>query len=332
MKKIILFLLIVTLEFILPLNNVANNFIKLRIVGSNTLYPFSSLIAENFGVSSIFQTPIIESTGTGGGINLFCRNYNRNTPSIASATRKMTLNEKKFCKKNKITPIEILLGYNGIVISGSKNSKPLKLKSDHLFKALASHVLKEGKVIINPYTHWNDIDEKLPKSLIKILGPPSTSGIYDTIIKLVIQPFCSKKLNMKGNCGNLRNDGAYKAANDHGNIIAKKLNIDHKSIGIFGYNFLQSNKDLLWGASINNIKPTIKNIATDKYFLSHPFYLYIKKEHLNKVLSIIPFTEFFLNENISGEYTLIANKGLIPLDLYTRQIQNKYLKANKKTN
>ncbi|MCP4922971.1 MAG: phosphate ABC transporter substrate-binding protein [bacterium] len=325
MRRFISFLSFSVFVLVFSWDAFAQNPPRLRIVGSTTMYPFSSFVAEHFGVFSDFRTPIVEATGTGGGINLFCTGTTINTPSIANAARPMTLNEEAFCLKNQVTPIEIVIGYDGIVISGSKESKPLKLKKDHLFQALASHILKNGSPILNPHKYWSDIDKSLPRRPIKVLGPPATSGTYDVFIELAIQPFCSKEPALQKQCGSLRTDGAYKAASEHGNVIAQKLLIDPETVGIFGYTFLDANQDRLWGASIDGVGPTTKSIADSLYPLSHPFYLYLKKEHLILVASMTPFAELFLDEDMSGPYTALSDKGLIPLDPPTRQIQRDYL-------
>ncbi|XP_022778541.1 uncharacterized protein LOC111320117, partial [Stylophora pistillata] len=221
-----------------------------------------------------------------------------------------------------------MIGYDGIVISGSKESKPLHLKANHLFQALSVYILKNGQLIQNPYQYWSDIDKTLPKKPIKVLGPPATSGTYDVFIELAIRPFCPKNSRFKKYCGHLRTDGAYKAASEHGNVIAQKLLIDPETIGVFGYTFLDANQERLWGAPINGIEPTTESIATDQYPLAHPFYLYLKKEHLTSVPSIAPFAKVFLDEEISGPYTALADKGLIPLNPKTRQRQKDILAKN----
>lgn len=316
------FLLFFVLFFSLYTSNiVAKVYPQLRIIGSTTMQPFIACVSEYFNIFSIFPTPIVDSIGTGGGINLFCKGIEKYTPSIVSTSRIMTKSEKKFCSLNQVTPIEIIVGHNGIVISGSQKSKPLRLESNDLFRALSAYVIISNKLVLNPYQYWNEINSDLPKRSIKVLGPSVTSGIYDVFINLAIRPFCENNLVFKKYCGLIRSDWVYKAVSDHGNVVVQKLLIDSDAVGLFGYSFLDINKDLLWAASISNILPTLKSIANANYPLSHSFYLYLKKEHLKYIPGILLFIDLFLDHNMSGPFSVLEGNGLISLDPKTRFLQ-----------
>ena len=300
---------------------------KLYIVGSTSLYPFSSIVAEYFNIFSFFPSPIIENIGTGAGVNLFCKSYLNNTPSVVNASRKMNFNEKLFCLSNNVTPIEFFVGYNSFVISGSKKKVSLDLKSFHIFQALSKYILFNGNLIKNPYNFWNEIDSSLPKRPIKFLGPPLTSGIYDIFLDLAIKPFCNKK-DFNNFCGLLRSDGLYRATSEDGNVVTQKLLTNTDLVGILNYSFFDANRKLLWAASVNGISPTMISISNGDYPFAHSLYLYLKKEHIGLIPGVVTFLSLFLDNCISGSVSLLNKKGFISIDLMLRNLQKKYLLLN----
>ena len=306
------------------LNSHNNSGYSLRIIGSSTVYPFASLMAEQLRIISKFKSPIIESTGTGNGLNIFCNNQSTKHIVIATASRPISTKEQHYCNNNDIMPIEIVIGYDGIVVGGSNKSAKFSFRKKDLFKALSAQILVQGKIINNPYKYWNEVNTDFPKKKIQILGPSPASGLYNIFIDLAIKPYCNNNHLLNNVCGNLRKDGSYKYISESGNIIIQKLILNPNQIGIFGYNYFLNNKNLLWSASINNYYPSISTIINAEYPLAHPLYIYIRRRHIGATpIKII--TKFFLSEETSGTYTTLTNNGLIPLDFPTRQLQKQYL-------
>ena len=303
---------------------------KLYIVGSTSLYPFSSTVAEYFNIFSFFSSPIVENVGTGAGFNLFCKSYSSSAPSIVNASRKMNFNEKLFCFSNDITPIEFFIGHNSFIISGSKKKIPLDLKSAHIFQALSKYILFNGSLVKNPYNFWDEIDSSLPKRPIKFLGPPLTSGIYDIFVDLAIKPFCKRTdlLFFNNFCGLLRSDGLYKTTSEDGNVIVQKMLVNTDLVGVLSYSFFDVNRKFLWAASINGIRPTIMSISDGTYPFVHSLYLYLKKEHVGLIPGVITFMTLFLDDCISGPVSLLNKKGFLPISLTLRNLQKKYLLLN----
>ena len=282
------------------------------------------MAAEEFGKNNSYKTPIIESTGTGGGFKLFCKGIGDKHPDISNASRAIKSSEKKLCKKNGITDIgEIKIGYDGIVIANSKKSKKYKLTRQQIFLALARYVPKNGQVVENPYKKWSDIDKSLPGHTISVYGPPPTSGTRDAFVELVLQKSCMKlpeflakypnKKTRKKVCSAVREDGAYIDAGENDNFVVHKLNLNKKSLGIFGYSFLENNSDIVQGAIVNNYKPTFENISAGKYPISRSLFVYVKKQHYNIVKSLKAFITELVSDDAIGEDGYLTYKGLIPL-------------------
>jgi len=178
---------------ILALSSVAEARDQIQIVGSSTVFPFATVVAENFGKSSGFKTPVIESTGSGGGLKLFCQGIGTQHPDITNASRRIKKSEVELCAKNGVTDItEIKIGYDGIVVANSKKSDKLTLTRQQIFMALAKEVPVDGKMVANPYKKWSDIDASLPNAAIEVLGPPPTSGTRDAFVELVMREGAKK--------------------------------------------------------------------------------------------------------------------------------------------
>ncbi|MEQ1789405.1 MAG: PstS family phosphate ABC transporter substrate-binding protein [Rickettsiales bacterium] len=298
---------------------------QIRAVGSSTVYPFISVAAEQFGQGGKFKTPIIESTGTGGGFKLFCSGVGDNTPDINNASRPITDSEKELCKKNGVTKIvEIPIGYDGIVIANSKNSPYFDLSKKQIFLALARQLPdKNGKLATNHYKKWNEIDPKLPAEDIAVYGPPPTSGTRDAFVELAMEEGCKEvpefakaypsEKEAKKACGLLREDGGYIEAGEDDNLIVQKLVSNKSALGIFGYSFLEENGNKVQGSTIDGIAPTIKNIEDDKYKLSRSLYIYVKADHLGKTAGISEFTNEIVSEGAIGDDGYITSRGLLQL-------------------
>jgi len=297
-------------------------------VGSSTVYPFSTVVAERFGKNTDFKTPKIEATGTGGGMKLFCASNAIDTPDLSNASRRMKKSEFDMCVKNGVTSItEVLLGYDGIVIANSKQNKAMKITRKELFLALAKEVPSQDgseKLVANPYKLWSDINPALPANKIEVLGPPPTSGTRDAFAELVLEAGCKKypwikaikkqnKSKYKAICHSVREDHTYIEAGENDNLIVQKLAANPKAFGIFGFSFLDQNSDKLQGSIIDGESPTFEAIADGSYPVSRPLYFYVKNAHVGKVPGILEFLKEFTSEAAMGEEGYLTDKGLIPL-------------------
>ena len=308
---------------------------QLKIVGSSTVYPFSSLVAEEFGATGKFSTPVVESNGSGGGIKLFCSGIDANTPDIANASRQMKASELKMCEENGVKDItEALIGFDGIAIAQSSKVQGFNVTKEQLALALAAQVPDAlGKTLIaNPYKKWSDIDVSLPNREIVVYGPPKSSGTRDSLEELVLQVVFEKKaaytdLFKKDEVANkkykayseIRTDGAYVESGENDNLIVQRLTKNEAAIGIFGYSFLAENKDKVVAISIDNIFPTVETIANSSYPVARSMYFYIKNQHSKDVPALREFTKLFMSEKMIGEDGVLTEIGLIPLALDVRE-------------
>ena len=299
----------------------------ISIVGSSTVYPFSTVVAERFGRSTTFATPKVEATGTGGGIKLLCSGLGADTPDIANASRAIKPSEIELCRSNGINDlIEVMIGYDGIVLANSISAPKYQLTRKEIFLALAKVVpAPTGKELIpNPYSSWNEINPALPKTKIEVLGPPPTSGTRDAFVELAMEGGCSKftqiyslkktdKETFKAICHGIREDGAYVEAGENDNLIVQKLSANAKALGIFGYSFLEQNEDKVQGSIIEGQEPTFDAIAEGDYAISRSLYFYVKKDHIGVIPGIKEFLEEFVSEKAMGEDGYLADKGMIPM-------------------
>lgn len=299
---------------------------QIRIVGSSTVYPFTTAVAESFGKRTGMKTPIVESTGTGGGMKLFCAGLGYNAPDFTNASRRMKKNEFESCVKNGVTEvIEIQVGFDGLSIATSKEGPNFNLTKKQLFLALAREVPgPDGALIPNPYTMWNEIDPSLPAQRIEVLGPPPTSGTRDSFVELVMEKgaesFDSLKALKQSNAKafekvwkSIREDGAYVEAGENDNLIVQKLAANPQALGIFGFSFLEENGGLLRSVPIDGIAPSFETIADGSYKVSRLLYIYTKKAHVNMVPGMAEFISEYVSEKAMGEDGYLADKGLIPM-------------------
>jgi phosphate transport system substrate-binding protein len=306
----------------------------ISMVGSSTVYPFSTAVAEQFGKTTKFKTPKIESTGTGGGMKLFCSGVGVDTPDLTNASRRMKKSEMETCQKNGVNEVtEIKVGYDGIVVANSKKAKAMQLTREELFLALAKEVPSpEGgdKLVANPYKTWKDINKNLPADKIEVLGPPPTCGTRDAFVELVMDEGCAAfdaikalketdKKKFKSVCQTVREDGAYIEAGENDNLIVQKLEANPKSLGIFGFSFLDQNADKIQGATIDGQEPTFDNIAAGKYVVSRPLYIYAKNAHVGIIPGIKEYLAEYTSDRAWGENGYLADKGLIPAPKEERQ-------------
>ena len=302
---------------------------QIKIVGSSTVYPFSSSVAEEFGATTSFPTPVVESTGTGGGMKLFCSGIEINTPDIANASRRMKTSEFEQCQQNGVTNIsEALIGFDGIAIAQSSKNSLFNISKEQLALAVAQLVpSKDGKTLIsNPYKKWSDIDKTLPSREIIVYGPPKSSGTRDSFEELILQDVfknvsaytafykqdevANKKFK---EYKDIRTDGAYIESGENDNLIVQKLTKNEVAIGIFGYSFLESNKDKVTALEIDSILPTAQTISDGKYPVARSMYFYIKNQHSKDVPALKEFTNLFMSEKMLADDGILSELGLISL-------------------
>ena len=334
------------------------------VVGSSTVYPFATVVAERFGKSTGTATPKIESTGSGGGMKLFCSGVGTKHPDVTNASRRMKLSEYELCQENGVTEIiEVLIGYDGIVVANSKAAKPMTLTRKDLFLALAIQVPgPDGKLITNPNKTWKDVNSALPNTKIEVLGPPPTSGTRDAFSELAMEGGAKKfadlkalrkskdadeikalmaKLGIPESAFNkkgkkvfkavahaIREDGHYIEAGENDNLIVQKLEANPNALGIFGFSFLDQNSDKVQGSIVEDVSPEFETIANKSYPISRPLYFYVKKAHMGVVPGIEGYLAEFSSEKAWGEEGYLADKGMIPMPAelraqYATAIKNK---------
>jgi phosphate transport system substrate-binding protein len=304
---------------------------QIRIVGSSTVFPFSTAVAEQFGKSGGFKTPVVESTGSGGGIKLFCAGMGEAHPDITNSSRRIKASEVEQCAKNGVTDVvEVKIGFDGIVVARSKQAERMKLSREQIFRALAKQVPVDGQLVPNPYKTWKDIDATLPAIKIEVLGPPPTSGTRDAFVELAMEGG-AKKIPMLADLAKanekdfqkvahaLREDGAYIEAGENDNLIVQKLVSNPNALGVFGYSFLDQNSDKVAGSTVDGNEPSFDNIAQGKYSVSRSMYFYVKKGHVGVVPGIAEYIAEFTSDRASGDEGYLADKGLIPLPKAERE-------------
>lgn len=300
----------------------------ISVVGSSTVYPFTTTVAEQFGKAGKFKTPKVESTGTGGGIKLFCGGVGVQHPDIANASRAIKPAEVDACSKAGVKDIiELKVGYDGIVVASSLKGKPYKLTRKDIYLALAKQVPDPANpttLVANPYKTWNQVNSSLPADKIEVLGPPPTSGTRDAFVELVMESGCSNfpwikslkdvdEARFKKVCDSIREDGAYVEAGENDNLIVQKLGANPRALGIFGYSFLEENVSQLQGATVDAVAPTFDNIASSKYPVSRPLFIYVKKAHLGVIPGLREFVTEYVSDRSMGDEGYLADKGLVPM-------------------
>jgi phosphate transport system substrate-binding protein len=301
----------------------------ISIVGSSTVYPFATVVAERFGKTTGFKTPKIESTGSGGGLKLFCAGVGVEHPDITNASRRIKKSECEKCFANGVKEIvEVKIGYDGIVVANSKRAAPMKLSRKDLFLALAKNVpdpKNSGEQLVpNPYKTWKDVNPALPNTTIKVLGPPPTSGTRDAFVELVMEAGAKKfawlaalrgkdKKKFKGIAHTIREDGAYVEAGENDNLIVQKLDADPEALGIFGFSFLDQNADKIQGSFIDGVQPTFDGIADGSYPVSRPLFFYVKKAHVDVIPGMREYLAEFTSEKAWGPEGYLSERGMIPM-------------------
>ena len=282
---------------------------QIKIVGSSTVYPFSTVVAERFGKSGKFKTPVIESTGTGGGMKLFCAGIGVNTPDMSNASRKIKTKEIKLCKDNGVTEItQVIVGLDGIAFTSSVQGKQYNFTKKQLWEAMSSLGSKPTK--------WSDIDPSLPDYKIAILTPPATSGTRDAWNSLVMKKGCPEEiLKEQGNkaCYLLREDGPVIEVGENDTLIINKLVGEPSYFGIFGFSYYDNSKDKVQAHLIEDVKISLKSIQDGSYPISRPLYFYVKDQHIGVIPGIDKFVKEFTSKKAAGPRGYLLDLGLVPL-------------------
>ncbi len=303
---------------------------RIRIVGSSTVFPFSTTVAEQFGKMTNFKTPIVESTGTGGGLKLFCAGIGVRYPDITNASRRIKSSEVDKCAANGVGAIvEVKFGHDGIVLANATGSPRFDLSARDIFRALAKELpendaLESDVMVANPNKTWKDVNPDLPDVKIEVLGPPPTSGTRDAFVELAMQGGCNTydnlkalkktdRMKYKAICHAIREDGAYVEAGENDNLIIQKLEANPDALGIFGFSFLDQNTDKVQGSLVDGVEPTFENIAAGEYGIARSLFFYVKKAHVGVVPGVEEFIAEFTSEKAWGEEGYLTDKGLIPL-------------------
>ena len=313
---------------------------EIRIVGSSTVFPYTQAVAEQFANLTGAPSPIVESTGTGGGMKIFCEGIGEQHPDITGASRAMKPSEYELCQKNGVTDIsEALIGFDGLSIAISReNGEDWDLTLGEIYLALGAQVPVEGEWKDNPYTMWNEINPDLPAVEILAYGPPPTSGTRDAFVELAMHAGCEELAYVhdggfdgdwvKENCSRMRTDGPFVEAGENDNLIVQRLEADPNALGIFGYSFLYENLDKLKAISIEGVEPSTDTIADKSYPVSRPLYFYVKNAHRGVIPNLNEFLDEYMSDDALEPGGYLSERGLVPLsDERRSELQDAVLDA-----
>lgn len=301
---------------------------QIRIVGSSTVFPYTQAVAEEFANQTGAPAPIVESTGTGGGMKIFCEGIGEDTADLTGASRAMKKSEFDLCVENGVTDIsEAMIGYDGLSLAVSReNETDWNLTLGQVFLALAAEVPQDGEMVANPYTKWSEIDESLPDTEIIVLGPPPTSGTRDAFVELAMHAGCESLEEVTAiaeesgnedwvgeNCSRMRTDGPFIEAGENDNLIVQRLNSDPNALGIFGYSFLYENQDTLKSVHLDAVEASMDTIASGEYPLSRPLFFYVKNAHRGVIPNLQEFVDEYMSENALAPGGYLEERGLVAL-------------------
>lgn len=291
---------------------------QIRVVGSSTVYPFTTAVAERFAQGNAgFAAPIVESTGTGAGMKLFCAGVGAQHPDITNASRRIKKSEAEDCQKNGVNQIiEVQVGIDGLAFIQGNNAQPIQLTLEDIYKALAATPF--GKP--NTAKTWKDVNPALPATAIQVYGPPPTSGTRDALAEMILEKGCTTNADMKALkesnedqykavCTKVREDGVYVEAGENDNLLVQKVSANPNAIGIMGYSFLEANKDKVKGIALGGVVPTYQTISSFDYPGARPLFIYVKGEHVNVIPGIKEFLAEFAKGWANNGY--LAQRGLI---------------------
>jgi phosphate transport system substrate-binding protein len=301
---------------------------QIRIVGSSTVFPYTQAVAEQYAAATGGTAPVVESTGTGGGMQIFCGGVGPDHPDITGASRAMKKSEYDLCVQNGVDSVtEVLIGYDGLSVAHSQQGPELSLTKAQIFQALASEVEVNGEIVANPYKNWNEIDPSLPAAPITVFGPPPTSGTRDAFVELVMLPGCAafeaikalEETRKEEVCERMRQDGPFIEAGENDNLIVQRLTADSNALGIFGYSFLYENSDTLKDVAIDGVEANFDTIASGEYPVSRPLYIYVKNAHKGVIPGLEEFVTEYVSEAAFGDEGYLSERGLIPLAAAERE-------------
>ncbi len=293
----------------------------IRVVGSSTMYRMTARVAEDFGRATMGTTPVVESTGSGGGFKLFCQGLGGHTPDVAAASRMIAESEAAACAANDVHDVvELPVGFGGVVAVTAQDAPDLALTRRHIWLAIAESVPVGGEMVPNPYTSWHDVDPALPDLPIQVYGPPPTSGTRDVLVGLVMEPPCLDDAVVKTlpeaerlpTCKRVREDGVYVAAGEFDDNLARRVQANPKAIGIVGFHVLEENLGLK-AASIDGVTPTFSSILGGRYPLVRPLYIYVKGDHAGRVDNLKAFVQAYVSDAAIGPEGYLTDIGLVPL-------------------
>ncbi|MDF1855282.1 substrate-binding domain-containing protein [Pseudooceanicola sp.] len=298
---------------------------EIRIVGSSTVFPYTQAVAEQFSNNTGAASPIVESTGTGGGMKIFCGGIGESHPDITGASRAMKASEYELCQKNGVTDVsEALIGFDGLSMAISRsNDYDWNLTLGEIYLALGAQVPVDGEWKDNPYKMWNEINADLPAVEILAYGPPPTSGTRDAFVELAMHAGCEELAYVhdggfdgkwvKENCSRMRTDGPFVEAGENDNLIVQRLEADSNAVGIFGYSFLYENLDKLKGVKIEGVAPSTDTIADKSYPVSRPLYFYVKNAHRGVIPNLNEFIEEYMSDDALEAGGYLSERGLVAL-------------------
>jgi len=298
---------------------------EIRIVGSSTVFPYTQAVAEQFSSATGAASPIVESTGTGGGFQAFCGGIGEQHPDITGASRAIKASEYELCQTNGVTDItEALIGYDGLSLVVSRdNETDWDLTLAEIYQALGAQVPVNGEWVDNPYQTWNEINPDLPNVPILVYGPPPTSGTRDAFVELGMHAGCEElPFVQEGgfdgdwieeNCSRMRTDGPFIEAGENDNLIVQRLQADPNAMGIFGYSFLFENQDTLKDVRIGGVEANLDTIASFEYPISRPLYIYIKNAHRGVIPNLQEFVDEYMSEDALATDGYLGERGLVSL-------------------
>lgn len=298
---------------------------EIRLVGSSTVFPYSQAVAEQFANNTGAPSPIVESTGTGGGMQIFCGGIGEGHPDLTGASRAMKAGEYELCVQNGVTDItEALIGFDGLSMAYNNASEyKWDITLGEMYLALAAQVPVDGAMVDNPYSRWSEIDARLPDFDIVVIGPPPTSGTRDAWVELAMWAGCQEldfikdggfdKDWVEENCSRMRTDGPFVEAGENDNLIVQRLQADPTALGIFGYSFVYENLDTLAGVALNGVAPSFETTADGSYPVARPLYFYIKNAHRGVIPNMQEFIEEYMSEDALAPGGYLSERGMVPL-------------------
>jgi phosphate transport system substrate-binding protein len=295
---------------------------QISIVGSSTVFPYTQAVAEEFANKTGSPAPVVESTGSGGGMKIFCQGIGVDHPDITGASRAIKDSEKELCAENGVDDMtEVQIGSDGLSIAVSREGQAFDVTKTEIYQALAAQVPVDGELVDNPYTKWSEINPDLPDAEITVYGPPPTSGTRDAFVELAMvkgcmdMPYWAEKGEdaAEEGCGAMRTDGPFIEAGENDNLIVQRLEADPNAYGIFGYSFLFENQDKLKAVAVEGVEPTAETIESGEYGISRPLFFYIKNAHRGVIPGMEEFIAEYLSEAAFGPGGYLSERGMVPL-------------------